>query len=305
MASPSSQGSSRSMSHTVLRIVTFSALLSLVQSVFAESFDAPMAHSSWKTSGSKLECTLSHTIPGYGSATFSQSSGGHQSFILQSILGRLQPGYAKIIVSLPRWQYNNQSLLLGKIPVSLGQTPIKLSSITVYQLLESLARGRTPAFVMTPANTAGNLRSLSQDKIVLSAIGFQKPYKEYLNCISEMITHPFSNLKESVLYFESGSSILSNENEARLKELADFIRTDGKIRKISLEGYSDSKGNYQANVQLSYERMWAVKDFMVMHYGISPKMVNMKDFADKGPVATNKTAEGRAKNRRVVIKLYR
>lgn len=293
------------MPYSILRIVTFSALLSLVQPVWAEGFDAPMAYSNWKTNSSKLECTLSHTIPGYGEATFSQFSGGHQHFVLESILGRVQPGYAKIIVSLPRWKYNDQPILLGKIPVSMGQTTIKLSTITVYQLLESLSRGRTPAFVMTPANTANNVRSLSQDKIVLSAIGFQKPYKEYLDCISQMIIHPFSNLKESVLYFESGSTILSRDNEARLKELAAFIRADGKIRKIALEGYSDSKGNYQANVQLSYERMWAVKDFLVMYHGISPKMINMKDFADRGAVATNKTAEGRAKNRRVVVKLYR
>lgn len=293
------------MLHTVLRIVTFSFLLSLVQPSLAEQFRAPVAESSWSAGISKLECTLRHTIPNYGHVTFSQVSGGHQHFSMHSVLGRLAPGTAKIVVSLPRWRYNNYPIYLGKVPVSVGQTPIHLSKITVYQLLENLERGRTPTFYITPANTAGSPASRQRDEIVISAVGFQKPYKEYLNCISQMIIHPFSELKVSVLHFESGSSILSPENEHRLKELAEFIKADGKIRKITLDGYSDSKGNFQANVQLSYERMWAIKDFLVMHHGISTKIINMKDFADKGPVATNKTATGRAKNRRVVIKLYR
>jgi outer membrane protein OmpA-like peptidoglycan-associated protein len=120
-----------------------------------------------------------------------------------------------------------------------------------------------------------------------------------------MIPDSFAQLKETTLHFESGSAILSKEAEGRLKEIAAFILADGKIRKVAIQGHSDGKGSYQANAYLANQRMWAVKDFFVLTNGISPNMFTLKDYADKVPVASNKTAAGRAKNRRVIIKLYR
>ncbi|MBI2792044.1 MAG: OmpA family protein [Gammaproteobacteria bacterium] len=288
----------------VNRIVAFSVLISLVEVAYSENFKAPIDASQWKTSTSKLECRLSHTIPGYGHATFSQESHEHQRFILVSILGRLTPGKAKLEAYPPHWHYHQQKKKIAQLPVSVGQRPIKMTDNAVYELLQSLELGNTPAFIMTPANTAPQ-NSPQHDKVVLSPVGFQKPYKEYLQCIAQMIPDSFNELKVTTLHFESGSAILSRGAEARLKEVAAFIRADGKIRKITIEGHSDSKGSYQANAYLANQRMWAIKDFFVLTNGISPKMFVLKDFADKVPVAPNKTAAGRAKNRRVVIKLYR
>jgi outer membrane protein OmpA-like peptidoglycan-associated protein len=289
------------MLHQTARIVTFSLLLSLVKPSLAENFNAAIAHSHWKGSSSPLECTLSHTIPGFGHATFSQASGEKQHFVLQSILGRLEPGKADLVAYPPNWKLNNRPRFLGKIRIAGGQSPIKLKDPLVYQMLQSLELGQKATFIVSPSNT----KLQNKDRITLSEVGFQKPYQEYMKCIAQMIPQPFSQLKDSVLHFESGSTILSDEAEDRLEELARFIKADGKIRKIKLAGYSDSKGSYQANVQLSYERMWAIKDFLVMHNGIDADIFSLKDFADKGAIAPNRTAQGRAKNRRVVITLYR
>jgi outer membrane protein OmpA-like peptidoglycan-associated protein len=286
------------------RIVAFSILISLVEVAYSENFKAPMDASSWKTSTSKLECRLSHNIPGFGHATFSQASHQHQHFILESTLGRLSTGNAKLEAYPPFWKHH-QRIKLAQLPVSVGKHPIKITNNTAYELLQSLELGNTPAFIISPANAAPKGNNLQHDKVALSPVGFQKPYKEYLQCLAQLIPDSYEQLKETVLHFESGSAILSREAEARLKEVAAFVRADGKIRKIAIQGYTDSKGNYQANAYLGNQRMWAVKDFFVLTNGISPELFSLKDFGDKVPVASNKTAEGRAKNRRVVIKLYR
>lgn len=294
------------MLQPLARIVTFSLLISLVQQpLLAETFRAPIDQSRWKTKTNKLECTLTHTIPGYGEAVFSQSSGEGQRFVLESILGRLTPGKAKLMVTPPKWKYDNDSRLLANIDVVPGKMPITLSKTTVYQLLENMRLGLTPQFVMKPANTALSKNSHDKDKVVLSLVGFQKPYQDYLKCIDNMVPHSFAELKEIVLYFESGSAILSHEDEAKLNELAAFIRADGKIRRIDVLGYADSKGGYQTNLYLTNLRTWAVKDYMVMHKQIPMDLFRLKGYAESSPVATNKTKEGRAKNRRVIIKLYR
>ncbi len=286
-------------------IVALTLGLSLAFSAMAHEYKAPIDNSQWKTTTSKLECTLTHTIPGFGKATFSQSSNQHQHLVVESILDRLKPGKAKIISYPQHWKYDNSAKKIGQIPVRTGTQPMVVDDLPVYQLLESLEMGQSPAFIVTPANTAFKGQTHHKDKIVLMPMGFQKAYKEYLNCIAQMVPHTFAELKETVLHFESGSAILSPQEESKLKELATFIRADGKIRKVTIEGHSDSKGTFQANNYLANQRMWAVKDFMVQFHGIDPNRFTMKDLADKVPVASNKTQEGRAKNRRVVIKLYR
>ncbi|MGD9591368.1 MAG: OmpA family protein [Candidatus Berkiella sp.] len=286
-------------------IVAFLSALSLAQYAHAHEYKAPINNSHWKTSGSKLECTLTYTIPAFGTATFSQGSHQKQRLVVESILDRLQPGKAKLQAYPQSWKYDNRVRKIGQVNVKPGTQPITMKDLPVYQLLESLALGQSAAFVITPANTAHSKHESQKDTVVLLPVGFQKAYKEYLNCISKMIPHSFSELKEVVLHFESGSAILSTSDESKLKELGAFIRADGKIRKIAIEGHADRKGSFQANNYLANQRMWAVKDFLVQHHGASADIFTLKDYADKVPVASNKTAAGRAKNRRVVIKLYR
>jgi phosphate transport system substrate-binding protein len=67
---------------------------------------------------------------------------------------------------------------------------------------------------------------------------------------------------------------------------------------ILLLGFADSSGNSQANVDLSQARAYAVADQFVQR-GLKPGMV--RGFGDYLPVASNDTAEGRLKNRRVEI----
>ncbi len=287
------------------RIVAFSIALSLAQYAFAHEYKAQIDNSQWKTNASKLECSLTHTIPGYGKATFSQSSHQHQRLVVHTILDRLKPGSAKVVSYPPHWKYDDRARRIAHINVKTGTTPISMGDLPVYQLLESLEIGQSAAFIITPANTANPHQDHIKDHVVLIPAGFLKPYKEYLSCISQMVPHTFSELKEIVLQFESGSPILSKANESKLKELATFIRADGKIRKIAIEGHSDRKGSFQANKYLANQRMWAVKDFLVQFHGMNAEHFTLKDYADTMPIASNKTAAGRAKNRRVVIKLYR
>ncbi len=271
----------------------------------AEVFKAPIDNSQWKVGSSRLLCTLTHTIPGYGHAYFSQSSHEHQHFHLESTLGQLRPGKAFLMAYPPTWKADNRPRKIAELNLLEGRHPIKMRSTPVYQLLETLELGQSAAFTMTHATGSNSERKEHKNKVVLSPVGFQKPYKEYLNCVSQLIPDTFTQLKETVLHFESGSDILSREAEARLKEVAAFVRADGKIRRIDIAGHSDGKGNYQANALLANKRMWSVKDFFVMQNGIPADIFTLKDWADKKPIAPNKTAAGRAKNRRVVITLYR
>ncbi len=102
-------------------------------------------------------------------------------------------------------------------------------------------------------------------------------------------------------FFDFNKSALKAEGRAKLDDLV------GKIKAISLEviissGHTDSVGGDAYNQKLSVKRAEAVKAYLVTK-GIEKNRVYTEGKGEKQPVADNKTAEGRAKNRRVEIEV--
>jgi len=102
-------------------------------------------------------------------------------------------------------------------------------------------------------------------------------------------------------FFDFDKSVLKPEGKAKLDDLA------GKVKGINLEviiavGHTDSVGTDAYNQKLSVQRSEAVKAYLVSK-GIEKSRVYTEGKGEKQPVADNKTAEGRSKNRRVEIEV--
>ncbi len=102
-------------------------------------------------------------------------------------------------------------------------------------------------------------------------------------------------------FFDFDKSVLKPQGRATLDDLA------AKIKGINLEtlistGYTDSIGTEAYNMGLSLRRANAVKAYLVSK-GIDANRIVVEGRGERNPVATNKTAAGRAKNRRVEIEV--
>ena len=102
-------------------------------------------------------------------------------------------------------------------------------------------------------------------------------------------------------FFDFNKAILKPEAKAKLDDLT------GKLKGISLEviiavGHTDAIGGDAYNQKLSVKRAESVKAYLVSK-GIEPNRIYTEGKGKKQPVADNKTAEGRAKNRRVEIEV--
>ena len=102
-------------------------------------------------------------------------------------------------------------------------------------------------------------------------------------------------------FFDFDKSVIKPEGKVKLDDLI------GKIKDINLEviiavGHTDSVGSDSYNQKLSVRRSEAVKAYLVSK-GIEKNRVYTEGKGEKQPVADNKTAEGRAKNRRVEIEV--
>jgi OOP family OmpA-OmpF porin len=77
---------------------------------------------------------------------------------------------------------------------------------------------------------------------------------------------------------------------------------ENKDKKANLSGHTDNIGTDAYNQALSERRVGSVKDY-VLKKGVDSGRVSGQGFGESKPIADNKTKEGRAKNRRVEIKV--
>ena len=102
-------------------------------------------------------------------------------------------------------------------------------------------------------------------------------------------------------FFDFDKATLKPDGKAKLDDLA------SKLNSLNLEviiavGHTDSVGSDAYNQKLSIRRAEAVKGYLV-NKGVDAKRVYTEGKGEKQPVATNKTAAGRAQNRRVEIEV--
>lgn len=101
--------------------------------------------------------------------------------------------------------------------------------------------------------------------------------------------------------FDFDKAVVKADAKSKLDDLAD------KIKRVNLEvviaiGHTDSVGSDVYNQKLSVRRAEAVKAYLVSK-GIEPNRIYTEGKGEKQPVASNKSAEGRSKNRRVEIEV--
>jgi outer membrane protein OmpA-like peptidoglycan-associated protein len=101
-------------------------------------------------------------------------------------------------------------------------------------------------------------------------------------------------------YFGFDRFELNDEELLRLKAFAQKVKSYKGV--IVIEGHTDSKGAAKYNQQLSLKRANAVAQLLI-NAGFDPKTIKVVGQGEATPVADNATPQGRAKNRRVVVKL--
>ena len=115
----------------------------------------------------------------------------------------------------------------------------------------------------------------------------------------------FDPIKTVTVNFASGSATLGPKAKATIDEAAAWVKTQNtKGWVMAVIGYADTTGNSQRNIDLSERRANAVIYYIVNKYKMPlNRLVQPFGYGQLEPVAENKTKAGRAKNRRVEIRL--
>jgi outer membrane protein OmpA-like peptidoglycan-associated protein len=109
------------------------------------------------------------------------------------------------------------------------------------------------------------------------------------------------DVKETILFEYSGWG-LAKESHDVLDEVAKVLNKHTEVKKVRVEGHTDTQGGLNENVRLSQKRANNVVKYLVKQ-GVDANRLVAEGYGPNKPIADNDTEEGRAKNRRVVFKI--
>ena len=107
-------------------------------------------------------------------------------------------------------------------------------------------------------------------------------------------------LQDDGYKFKTNKYALSDAEKAKLTDLANQLKSNDKNVYLEIQGHTDSTGTADYNMQLGEERAEAVRLFL-NEQGVALNRMNTISYGETVPVASNKTKDGRAQNRRVQI----
>jgi peptidoglycan-associated lipoprotein len=103
--------------------------------------------------------------------------------------------------------------------------------------------------------------------------------------------------------FKFGKSTVPETAIGELDQLVAKLKSEPNGAYIEVEGHTDNVGPKDINYKLGLERAENVKRYLYEHHQVPLHKINVISYGEDKPVAPNKTKDGRAQNRRVVIKV--
>jgi OOP family OmpA-OmpF porin len=103
------------------------------------------------------------------------------------------------------------------------------------------------------------------------------------------------------VFFDTASATIKPSSYAELDNVVTFLKETAPSATGVVEGHTDSQGADAYNLQLSQRRADAVLKYL-LEKGVPASRISARGFGETQPVADNATTEGRALNRRVVLR---
>ncbi len=110
-------------------------------------------------------------------------------------------------------------------------------------------------------------------------------------------------LSEDKGNFKFGQAVMPDDTKAELDQLVQRLKAEPNGGFIEIEGHTDNSGNEDFNYKLGLDRAENVKRYLYENHQVPLHKINVISYGEEKPIAPNNTRDGRAQNRRVVIRV--
>jgi OmpA-OmpF porin, OOP family len=173
-----------------------------------------------------------------------------------------------------------------------------------YTTAEIPASGASISVLAFTVNDHGSCKSLAERTIVIVDILETKAREQKMVTMNaeEMAKEMADSGSVALygIYFDFNKTGLKPESAPALEEIAKLMKANAAL-KLLVVGHTDHASTLQFNMDLSQRRATAVVEALATRYRIERARLTPIGVAYASPVASNKTDEGRAKNRRVEL----
>lgn len=273
-------------------------LLGIALPAQALTFQTRMENVEWTVGGDKFECRLSQKVDGYGEAMFVRRAGERPVFELSAWSNLMRPGPAQLFNDAPPWRPGTAAQLVGSGTINNGPTVLRLPYQQAGQMLAGLSAG------LQPTIQRGSISDAGQITVVVSSVGYRQAWDEFQACATGLLPMNIDQISRSAIGFPSGGAGLDARARQMLDAALAYVEADPEVSRILLDGHSDASGDRLLNRELSRQRVLAVQGYLVER-GVDEELFINRFHGERYPVVTNSSAEGRAKNRRVTLRLER
>ncbi len=265
----------------------------------AEQFQAPITDTQWLVTQSPLKCSMHQDIARFGSAEFIQTPGDEFKLTFTTALYPSKQTDIYFEIAQAPWQNSEDRLMLVAIPVEKNQQTFTITGKLAKQAFTYIKEGMFPTIRYLSQN------SIEEISVLLSTVHFRDSNVNFTQCVEQLTPYTFEQMRKLTVYFNSESSELSDEAKQALSKLADYVKIDDSIKRITVSGHTDNYGRKRLNIPLSEARSLVVKDFLINEHNIDEAMIVTSFHREFIAASTNKTSSGRTHNRRAEIELIR
>ena len=186
----------------------------------------------------------------------------------------------------------NQKTYPADIDLEKGTFNLKLPPAKKY-MINAIAAGYYPVYETTGLGQP-EVKKAKGVKVIQKPAG-----KEFVKVLNLNLVPLKSGQSISLknIFFETGKAKLKPSSYAELDRLVSFLRSNQNIN-ITIDGHSDDQGNKEKNAHLSWLRAKAVYEYL-LNNEVGFRQITFNGYGTTKPIASNKTPEGRALNRRV------
>lgn len=241
---------------TVLSFTYKVVLITLVGFVSTASaqWRQDIADSKWQYSGSKIACSLKHTVEGVGFAQMSWLSGERQGFALTWLFQRPEAGFMYAYAVAPSWRAVEQPRFLGQSSFGSDQGTIKMGRDASKAILDALQSGYMVRFA-----ASGHSGAPSGVAVDLMPVGLGEVFDKYQQCVADLIPMSYRKLRRTAIAIEGDPQLndpqLSEKHLQLLAHIATYMLLDTEVRKLFVDAYHDGMSSEVADLDRS--KNWA------------------------------------------------
>ncbi|HDY85075.1 hypothetical protein LCGC14_0582480 [marine sediment metagenome] len=283
----------------LIKLLSCFALLSLSFLIQAEQFQAPLTDTRWQVTETPLMCTLSQPIADFGEAKFQRQSGGQLSLTFTTKSYPASQGNVNFEIAEAPWQNVEQRSIIVEQPTIKGQTEFVLSGPFANQALTQIQQGRFPTVRYHSQNIPNEI------SVLLSTIHLADSLPDFQRCLENLPSYSFDDVSKLTVYFSSELSSLTPQAKQALTKLADYVKMDTSVKRITISGHTDNHGRKRINEALSVSRTMTIKNFLINQCKIDASLISTSSHRESNPISSNKSSTGRALNRRAEVEVFR